>query len=331
MSAIDNTYYVCCSFAQYGAYSPDQVYTTKDIRDFVAFAKVRGVRVILEVDAPAHVNRGWEFGPEENLGDLVLCGNLMSGQLNPQNAAVFPLLADIYEDIAQLNTNNEIFHIGGDEVEERCWRQKLGANVDTKRVWGSFMRSMFNMVKKANNNTNPKHFVTWSSPLTENPYLQQYLNNSNVVIQHWLGNVDDVVSSKYKIIFSTVGQWYLDCGFGKWRNSARAVCDPYTTWHKFYLYTPWDDNNCESQTLGGEVCLWSEQVEEDALENRIWPRSAAFAERIWTDPSSNWMNNRVEQDVYVRLDTQRKRMLSRGLKSEGLWPQFCLQNPTLCA
>lgn len=43
-----------------GAYSPSKVYSNDDIKDIVEYAKVRGVKVIPEFDAPAHVGEGWQ-------------------------------------------------------------------------------------------------------------------------------------------------------------------------------------------------------------------------------------------------------------------------------
>lgn len=186
---------------------------------------------------------------------------------------------------------------------------------------------MLESLKKANNNLTPKHIVIWSSPLTQFPYLTEHLNKTYIVVQHWLGDAVSLVMSGYKIIYSTVDAWYLDCGFERWRESANAVCDPYRPWQTPYKYRPWEDHGSISLTLGGEACLWSEQVGSDSLESRIWPRGAAFAERMWTDPTFFLT---IEPSVYTRLDTQRRRMVGRGLESEGMWPEYCTLNPGKC-
>lgn len=39
---------------RYGAYSPKKIYSPNNIRHIVDYAKLRGVRVIIEIDAPSH-------------------------------------------------------------------------------------------------------------------------------------------------------------------------------------------------------------------------------------------------------------------------------------
>lgn len=51
--------------AQYGAYAPGMTYTPEEVSALVDFARVNGIRVILEVDTPAHAGNGWTWGPQE--------------------------------------------------------------------------------------------------------------------------------------------------------------------------------------------------------------------------------------------------------------------------
>ena len=60
-----------------GAYSKHQVYSQNDIRELVEYARVRGVKVLPEFDAPAHVGNGWQFAEEKHpeWGKLAVCVN----------------------------------------------------------------------------------------------------------------------------------------------------------------------------------------------------------------------------------------------------------------
>lgn len=48
-------------FVKYGSYTPTKIYTTEMIKEIVDYALVRGVRVLPEFDAPAHVGEGWQW------------------------------------------------------------------------------------------------------------------------------------------------------------------------------------------------------------------------------------------------------------------------------
>lgn len=48
-------------FSKYGSYAPDKIYTEEDIKEIVKYGLVRGVRVLPEFDAPAHVGEGWQW------------------------------------------------------------------------------------------------------------------------------------------------------------------------------------------------------------------------------------------------------------------------------
>ncbi len=61
--------------------------------------------------------------------------------------------------------------------------------------------------------------------------------------------------------------------------------------------------------LGGEACMWSEFVDARNIESRLWPRTAAIAEKLWS-PASLTTN---EEDMYRRLAFVEDRLLEEGI------------------
>ncbi|KAA0202352.1 hypothetical protein HAZT_HAZT010950 [Hyalella azteca] len=111
--------------AYYGTYSPRQVYLPEDVKGLVEYARVRGVRVVPELDAPAHVGFGWQWGPQEGLGNLTVCVDQEPwqefclqppcGQLNIANQNIYTILGKIYQEMLDMFGPLDLFHFGGDE------------------------------------------------------------------------------------------------------------------------------------------------------------------------------------------------------------------------
>lgn len=281
------------------------------------------------------------------------CGEPPCGQLNPDNPNVYDVLEKIYGAIFRLTNETEIFHVGGDEVNLECWSQFLPKTTvynytDLHELWGNFTLNALRRVTLANGNKRPKHVIIWSSNLTKRPYLNKYIDKDSMVVQSWGAShwpdTTELLTEGYKVLISHVDAWYLDCGFGRWRETGEATCDPYKPWQTVYLHQPWSVTN-RKQIFGGEACLWAEQLDAVALSTRLWPRAAAFAERMWTDPIVGGVNGggapnalnldaystpTIPEDVYTRLVRQRKRLIDRGLQAEALWPEWCSENPGMC-
>jgi hexosaminidase len=60
--------------------------------------------------------------------------------------------------------------------------------------------------------------------------------------------------------------------------------------------------------LGGEACMWGEQITGVTADSRIWPRSAAVAERFWSPAST-----RDVDDMYRRLAVMSLRLDALGV------------------
>nr|XP_029725741.1 chitooligosaccharidolytic beta-N-acetylglucosaminidase isoform X1 [Aedes albopictus] len=327
----------------FGAYSRKQIYTAADVQDIVQYALARGVRVIPELDAPAHVGEGWEKT------NLTTCFNFQPwtkycveppcGQLDPTKDKVYDVLEDIYREMNAMFTHSDVFHMGGDEVSLSCWNSSVEVQQwmksqgwgleesDFLKLWNHFQTKALERLDKSLTDKRP--IVMWTSRLTEEPYVDKYLDNDRYIIQIWTTGDDPKIAALlekgYKLIMSNYDALYLDCGFAGWVQGGNNWCSPYIGWQKVY------NNDLKSlggqyasQILGAEAALWTEQADHHSLDGRFWPRVSALAERLWTDPSEGW------QSADSRMLVHRERLVENGIAAESLQPQWCLQNEGEC-
>lgn len=79
-----------------------------------------------------------------------------------------------------------------------------------------------------------------------------------------------------------------------------------------------------NQILGSEAALWTEQVDSTSVDSRLWPRAAAMAETLWSDPQTSW------REAESRFLVHRERLVRRGIDADALEPEWCLQNENEC-
>jgi hexosaminidase len=122
----------------------------------------------------------------------------------------------------------------------------------------------------------------------------------NSVVQSWRGveYLGQTVRSGYSAILSA--PWYLDH-----MDSAEQL----------YLADPLPAGLTAEQAtrvLGGEACMWGEQISPETIDSRIWPRLAAIAERFWSPASLRDVN-----DMYRRLSAVSLELEGLGLGHEA--------------
>ncbi|XP_037941459.1 chitooligosaccharidolytic beta-N-acetylglucosaminidase [Teleopsis dalmanni] len=326
-----------------GAYTPRKVYTHEEVADVVEYGRIRGIRVMPEFDAPAHVGEGWQHK------NMTACFNAQPwkdycveppcGQLDPTVDELYPVLEDIYREMYEL-FKPDIFHMGGDEVSTKCWLSSERItkwmtekgwtleDADFLRLWGYFQTKALERVDNVFKDQKVP-IILWTSHLTDVPYIDDYLDKDRYIIQIWTTGFDtkvqDILKRGFRVIVSNYDALYFDCGGAGWVSDGNNWCSPYIGWQKVY------QNSLEkiagdysSLVLGAEATIWSEQIDEHTLDSRLWPRASALAERLWTNPEQNW------RQAEPRMLLHRERLVENGIAAEALQPEWCLQNENNC-
>ncbi|KAH8043878.1 N-acetyl-beta-D-galactosaminidase [Aureococcus anophagefferens] len=132
------------------AFSDYEVYTVRELRRFVEYARVRGVAVLPEFDTPGHSKSMCRGAPD----DACMACSTDNWPLRPLNRTL-EYLGDLYEEL--YGGDDALFpfalaHTGGDEVKYDCWGRTTvvdpdlisytnfshGANVSTAARLGHF-------------------------------------------------------------------------------------------------------------------------------------------------------------------------------------------------
>ncbi|KAJ9545672.1 hypothetical protein OSB04_025379 [Centaurea solstitialis] len=244
----------------------------------------------------------------------------------------FEVLSGILEDMRHIFPF-ELFHLGGDEVNTAidgklkllgclanfsiwwdklvigafsisdCWKSTphvnqwlQDRNMTAKDAYQYFvLRAQEIAISK---NWTP---VNWEE--TFNTFGEKL--NPRTVVHNWLGGgvCPKVVAQGLKCIYSNQGFWYLD-----------------------HLDVPWDsvydaeplegitDASEKERVLGGEVCMWSETADPSNVQQTIWPRAAAAAERLWSSIESAPRSN-TSETALTRLQYFRCLLTRRGVQA----------------
>ncbi|PON75322.1 Beta-hexosaminidase [Parasponia andersonii] len=197
----------------------------------------------------------------------------------------------------------ELFHLGGDEVNTGCWnstphvKQWLqDKNITTKEAYQYFvLRAQEIALSK---NWTP---VNWEE--TFNTFAENL--HPKTVVHNWLGPgvCPKAVAKGFRCIFSNQGVWYLD-----------HLDVP---WNEVYTAEPLegiDDASQQKLVLGGEVCMWAEIADTSNVQQTIWPRAAAAAERLWSKEVAISTGN-INETALPRLHYFRCLLNRRGVQA----------------
>jgi hexosaminidase len=286
--------------------SEGQYYTQGEIRDFVAYARDRGIRVVPEFDMPAH-SRSWMVGyPELASGPgPYKAGRIadVDNAMDPTREGTYKFLDKFIGEMAGLFPD-AYFHIGGDEVDNKPWDSnpkiqefiRAHGMKNNRDLQAYFNQRLQKIVQK-----HGKIMMGWDEVL--HPDLPK-----TVLVESWRGQDSLAEAAKQGHLGLLSYGYYLDL---MWPAARHYAVDPMTMTGGAAALTAEE----QKRILGGEACMWSEFVTPETIDSRIWPRLAAIAERLWSPQET-----RDNQSMYRRLGEVSWRLGWLGLNHESNYP-----------
>ncbi|KAL9422006.1 hypothetical protein AB3S75_034307 [Citrus x aurantiifolia] len=291
-----------------GAYSKWERYTVEDAHEIVSFAKMRGINVMAEVDVPGHAE-SWGAG-YPNLWPSPSCREPLDVSKN----FTFEVISGILSDLRKIFPF-ELFHLGGDEVNTDCWSSTPHVKkwlrdhkMTAKEAYQYFvLRAQKIAISK---NWTP---VNWEE--TFNSFASNL--NPRTVVHNWLGGgvCPKAVAKGFRCIYSNQGFWYLD-----------HLDVP---WDEVYTAEPLEgisDPSNQELVLGGEVCMWGETADTSDIQQTIWPRAAAAAERLWSRREAISSGN-ITLTALPRLHYFRCLLNRRGVQAAPVLNKYAREPP----
>lgn len=262
-------------------------YTQDEIRELIAYARDRGIRVVVEFDMPGH-SSSWFVGYPEIASTpgpfkIEEEWGVMDPAMDPTNEKTYKFLDTFIGEMAKLFPDH-YFHIGGDEVNGKAWDAnpkiqefKKAHNYKTNDE----LQTYFSQRVQKLVNKHGKAAIGWDEIFVPGA-------PKDIVIHSWRGpkSLAAAAQQGYKGILSN--GYYIDL---MWSAARHYAVDPLSG--DAANLTP----EQQKLVLGGEATMWSEYVNWENIDNRIWPRTAAIAERYWSPQSVTDVNS-----MYARLD-----------------------------
>jgi hexosaminidase len=277
-------------------------YTQKQIAEVIQYAHDRGIRMVPEFDMPCHTT-SWFVGYPELASaagpyQIIDQWGVFDGAMDPTKESTYQFLDKLLGEMTSLFPD-AYFHIGGDECDGKEWdaspRIKAFMSAhglkDNAALQAYFTGRLQKLVA-----SHHKIMEGWDEVLQ--PDTPQ-----DVVIQSWRGQASLAAAARQgnRGLLST--GYYIDL-------NQSAV--------QHYLADPLsgDGNSLtpeqRARVLGGEATMWSEFVTPENIDSRIWPRTAAIAERLWSPQEV-----RDVDSMYKRLNIVSQKLECYGLKHQS--------------
>lgn len=311
--------------SQKGSYADHLTYSTSDLRDIVKYATDRGIRVVPELDMPGHAY-SWGFGYPEL---IVKCNsvNVNNFPLDPTSEFVYEVIDGIIEEFREVFPDAHI-HFGADELAKFCWRDDPAIQEWMKKenmttvddLWGYFQDRLQKIYTAEKYSNTRKIIPVFWQEIVTSLKTDKFTLSKDSVVTAWnsdAASIKEITDKGYRALFNEA--WYLDKQ--KPYSKAKNHWLFYDTWEDMYLAEPTEQVDPEKahQILGGEACMWGEQIDIHSIESRIWPRTSAAAERLWSAKEVNDINPAMVRIIHHAC----YHLARKGVRSNTIRPDYC--------
>jgi len=313
------------------AFNPKAVFSTAEMKDFVEYARVRGVMVVPELDIPAH-SASWRFADPSITADcfdyfathgVINADNLVV--LNPASDLTWKAINIILGHFSKTFNTSKYTHVGGDEVEDKCWKCAAHSSDILDFMKKHNLASYSDLEGYFDHYSQKATVASGKIPIVWEDVMNKDALEPGTIVHAWRSQ-DTLVSAVRNGHFAiTSYPYYLD------RQSPLCAgdnCSIYWafayTYREMYLTDPTEDIGLSAdekkRVLGGEAALWAEAIDVPNLDAMGFTRLGAFAERFWSLAS-------VKDPRDFERRSQRHRCLNvkRGISpgSGSLFCDFC--------
>ncbi|MEU7076221.1 beta-N-acetylhexosaminidase [[Kitasatospora] papulosa] len=267
-------------------------YTQDDIREIVAYAAERHIRVVPEIDIPGHSQAAVSAYPELGNTDVVDTSALSvwdTWGVNPNVLAptdhTLRFFEGVFEELLDLfpADTSPFIHVGGDECPKDQWRQSPTAQAriaelglkDEDELQSWFIRHFDRWLTDRG-----RRLIGWDEIL-EGGIAE------GAAVSSWQGYAGGIAAAEagHDVVMCPLQQVYLD-----YRQDAgpdepmpigyvRTLEDVY----RFEPVPPGLSEEAAAHVLGTQVNVWTEVMQNrQRVDYQVFPRLAAFAEVAWS-------------------------------------------------
>jgi hexosaminidase len=252
--------------------SDGHYYTQQQVREVIDYARERAIRVVPEFDMPGHT-AAWFAGYPELASapgpyTIERKWGVFDPSMDPTRDEIYEFLDTFIGEMAAL-FSDEYFHIGGDEVNGKQWdsNPRIQAFMrehgikDNSALEAYFNRRLQPIVRK-----HGKRVIGWDEIF--DPSLPK-----DIVVESWRGQKSLAEAARLGYMGILAAGYYLD----HMKSAAfHYAVDPLEN------ETANLDAEQKARILGGEAAMWVEYATTENIDTRLWPRTAAIAERLWS-------------------------------------------------